>query len=229
MRFKPATWLTGAALVAIALTIGGCIAGDQLTTITIHPDGSAEFVKFQSNIRSTETGEKAAEELRGYVEEFAAQRDADSLHIRNSGGEIVESRWIRSEAPYANVLVARFPRAAALEAYFTYKGEQGESQVVTRFTQDGRRRKLSFTITVPKDGEVPVLAQTTIQELRASQANGMSEMRFVVAGGKIVASRGFTLADDKQSALLALHDIQELLKTARDTVELFLEWELAAE
>jgi hypothetical protein len=49
----------------------------------------------------------------------------------------------------------------------------------------------------------------------------------VVAGGKIVASRGFTLADDKQSALLSLHDIQELLRDAKEPVELFLEWELA--
>ena len=141
MRFKPAASLTCAALVAVALLIGGCIASDQLTTITIQPDGSAELVKFQSNIRSTETGEKAAEELRNYFQEFSAQRDADSLQVRNAGGEVVESRWIRSEAPYSNVLVAKFPRAAALEAYFTYKNDQGESQVVTRFTQDGRRRK----------------------------------------------------------------------------------------
>ena len=68
--------------------------------------------------------------------------------------------------------------------------------------------------------------EKTVEELRASQANGLAETRFAVAGGKIVDARGFAVAADKQSALLEPKAILELLKNRRQ-IEAFIEWELA--
>jgi hypothetical protein len=70
-------------IAAAALCLGtSCIVSDQLTTFTILPDGSADWVRFQSNIRSTEKGDKGAEELKRFVEEFTAQQDEDCMRIR---------------------------------------------------------------------------------------------------------------------------------------------------
>jgi hypothetical protein len=57
------------AVTAAAMTLlAGCIVSDEVTTVTIRPDGSADLIKFNSNIRSGEEGSKGDEELRQYVE-----------------------------------------------------------------------------------------------------------------------------------------------------------------
>ena len=55
---KTALLSTAAARIIL---IAGYIVSDELTTITIQPDGSADWVRFQSNIRSTEKGEKGTQ------------------------------------------------------------------------------------------------------------------------------------------------------------------------
>jgi hypothetical protein len=45
------------------LLLVGCIVGDELTTITIHPDGSAQMVTFRINLRSTQSGQDGQREL----------------------------------------------------------------------------------------------------------------------------------------------------------------------
>ena len=137
-----------------------------------------------------------------------------------------ESRWIRSEPPYANVIVGKLPSAAALEKAFTFQGDDGKLVVAARFTQKGTRRKFSMQVTLPSEQVVNSTTEKTVEELRASQANGLAETRFAVAGGKIVDARGFAVAADKQSALLEPKAILELLKNRRQ-IEAFIEWELA--
>lgn len=55
---KTALLSTAAATIIL---IVGCIVSDELTTITIQPDGSADWIRFHSNIRSTEKGEKGTQ------------------------------------------------------------------------------------------------------------------------------------------------------------------------
>lgn len=227
MKLSVVRMLAGLALLTFAALLGGCIVCDEFSTITIHPDGSADLVKTQSNVHSSESGDKADEELRRYVDEFNTQKDADHARIVEAGGEIKESRWIRSAAPQANVIVGKLPTAAALEKAFTFKGDDGAAFVTAKFTQTGTRRKFTLQVKMPLEQVADATIEKTIAELRASQASGFSEMRFAVAGGKIVDARGFTVAGDKQSALLETRTILESLKTQRQ-VEAFLEWELAA-
>ncbi len=206
-----------------------CIASDQVTTFTIHPDGSADWMKFQSNIRSTETGAKGEQELKKFVEDFDAHQDSDYQNITQAGGQALEARWLRREEPYANMVVARFPSASALLNFCTIKGEKGEVIAQPRFVQNGKRRRLSIEIAVPKDEKPGEPAKATIQQLRQDRANGISETRIVVAGGRIVDSQGFVIAADKKSALLEPAEIHDLLQKGKEKMELFLEWELAGD
>jgi hypothetical protein len=219
-------------LLSVAATVAmvaGCVVSDQITTITVQPDGSADWVKFQSNIRSTEKGAKGAEELRRFVEAFDTHQGSDSARITQSGGEVLEARWLRNGEPYANVLTARFPNWNALEKFCTITDEKGNVIIRPQFTQNGNRRKLSLVIPVPKQEKPPENAEPTVARIRQDQANGISASRIVVTGGRIVASQGFTVASDKRSALLNPAEIQELFQPDRKLVEVFLEWELTSE
>jgi hypothetical protein len=219
-------------LLSVAATVAmvaGCVVSDQLTTITIQPDGSADWVKFQSNIRSTEKGAKGAEELKRFVEEFDTHKYSDYVHITQSGGEVLEARWLRNAEPYANIMTARFPNWTALERFCTITDDKGNVISRPQFTQNGNRRKLSLVIPVPKHDNPAEKADPTLAKLRQDQANGISATRIVVSGGRIIACQGFTVASDKRSALLEPAEIQELLQTDRELVELFLEWELSAD
>ena len=211
----------GGAALAVA---GGCIVSDEVTTLTLRPDGSSDWVKFRSNIRSSESGEKGAQELKGFVEDFDAHRDADYQEITRAGGTVVESRWLRREEPYSTVTVARFPTMASLVEYSTSRGDKGEVIAQPRYTQDGKRRRLSITYNVPKDFKPQ--AKPTPEELRQERASGLSEIRVVVAGGQILSARGFIIASDKRSALLDNEKLREWLSTEREKIDLFLEWEI---
>lgn len=216
-----------ATLVAVViLSLTSCIVGDQLVTLTIQPDGSATWLRLQSNIRSTEEGEKGAQELKRYVEDFEAGRDPDCARIREVGGEIVEARWARSQEPYASVVSARLSRAA-LEAFYSHKNEKGEPVVETRFTQEGKRRRLSMRVTL--DEATVANLQRTPGERRQDRGNGVSETRIGVARGRITAARGFIVADDHRSALVDIAEIHDLLQAGGNQTELYLEWEVAGD
>jgi hypothetical protein len=214
------------AIAATMALLPGCIISDEVTTVTIRPDGSADLVKFNSNIRSTEQGSKGDEELRQYAEQFDARKNQDFKGIEQAGGKVHDTWWVRREAPYSNIISAWFPSAAALEKWGTIEGEEGQLRLTTHFAQDGGKRKLSMVFLPPKDLRVDDITAPSLKEARQKQANGISEIRLVVLGGQITASRGWAVASDKRSALLALDEIAELLRTSPDRIEALLEWEV---
>jgi hypothetical protein len=218
-------WLLAIAASVTALA-AGCIVQDDVTTITIRPDGSADLVTFNSNIRSTEPGSKGDDELRHYVEEFDAGKTQEIAAIARAGGTVLDTWWVRRELPYSNVMSARLPNAAALIKWGTIEGEEGQMRVTSHFAQDGDKRKLSMFALPPKDLKLDDIRSTSVKESRKRQANGISEIRVVVLHGEITASQGWTVATDKGSALLDLDEIAELLRTTPEHVEMFVEWKL---
>ncbi len=216
-------------VAAVLAAFGGCILSDQVTTLTIRGDGSADWVRFLSNIRSTEAGEKGERELRQFIEDFDARRDDEMRRIIRAGGEIVEARWLRREKPLANVVVARLPDAASLERFGTMTDEQGTEVVRTRFTKKDSRRRLAFVVAVTDNLRPSEPGHSTIRAFRQDQADSIGETRVAVVGGRIVDARGFTVARDRRSALLEPVEIRELLRDAGESLELFLEWEIDAE
>jgi hypothetical protein len=214
--------LCGATVAAVA----GCIVCDQLTTITIYDDGSAEFIKLQTNIRSSEPGAKGEEELRGYVSQFNAREDSDHQALIKAGAVLETVQWLRRERPHANVITARLPNAAVLERLFTFHDDSGKPIVTARFSRDGSRRRFALRVALAPDDAAPQQPRTAA-ELRAVQSDGLSETRFAVSRGKIVGAKGFSVARDRQSALLEPGAILEALRTKRE-VEAFLEWDVDA-
>ncbi len=206
-----------------------CIVLDQIVTLTVEPAGAAHWTRFHSNIRSSEKGEKGAEELRRFVADFEARRDSDCERIRQAGGEILEARFVRKEEPYSTVVSARLPGAKALEDFCTIKDEKGETVARASFTSDGRRRRLALTIPTPKGEAQAEAPKPNERERRLGQANDISEIRVAVVGGEIIRARGFTVAEDKRSALLEPLEVEDLLRGATAPVELFLEWDLVGQ
>jgi hypothetical protein len=212
------------ALFFLLVLVGGCVVGDQLTTFTIHPDGSADFVVFRSNLRSTEKGGKAAKELAEYKARFDGRTEGELTRVVEAGGTLVDASWVREQVPLSSLVHARFPDAAALEKFLTMKNEDGSFLVKTRFQNEGARRSLSFHISLAKgeSGSPP----TTAEQVRQSLANAISETRIALSAGTITAARGFIVAGDKQSALLDSRAIDEIIRTTGKG-ELYLEWEAA--
>jgi hypothetical protein len=225
MRAKTLVLTTAMALVMVA----GCIVNDQFTTITMQPDGSADWVKFQSNTHSTLSGEKGADELKRFVDEFDAHRDPDYMRITESGGEVLEARWVRREEPYANLLVARFPNWTTFQNFMTFKDEKGEVVAQPQFTHNGNKRRLSLVVPLSDDEQATEQPKLTIEELRREQANNVSETRLVVTGGRIIASQGFIVASDRRSALLDPVQLRDLVHSGKKELEVFLEWELSCD
>lgn len=205
----------------------GCLINDEVTTLTIRSDGSADWVKFISNVRSSETGDKRAQELRKFVDEFETRTGADFVRIRDAGGELLEARWIEADEPYCAYIKAKLPTAVALEQFWTVKGEQGDVLVQARFTRNAQRRRFSLIIPGPRERTADSPKPMSARDLREQQANGFSETRIAVTDGQIVACEGFVTAADKRSCLIDRTRIDELLRATTGEVELFVEWEVS--
>jgi hypothetical protein len=221
-RIRSIVAFTATLLAALA----GCIVSDTLSTLTIRPDGSADWVEVRSNIRSTESGAKGAREIAAYIAAFEAGEDSARERLRRAGAEILESRWLRREPPCANAVVARFPTAATLEAFFRFEDENGKALTEARFARTGDRCR--FSILVHISGEAPAEGPATVAELRQNQADDLSETRIVVADGHITGARGFTVASDKRSALFDASALAALSDGSEPPLELFLEWEVVS-
>ena len=218
----------GSALLIFLLLSVGCIVSDRMTTLTVNPDGSAELVSFRSNVRSTLKGDRADKELAEYRKRFDTQGDADMARIRDVGGEILKTVWVRDDVPYSNVMHARFSDASQLEKYCSTVKQGAPAQITTQFRSDGLHRSLVFQVTLSSDALKSSLSTpSSLEESRKQLANGISEYRIAVVNGSITAARGFTVATDKQSALLNLSEILELLNDGQGQARFSIEWEVA--
>ena len=137
-----------------------------------------------------------------------------------------DARWILREVPYSTFIDAKFRNAESLLNYFTIEGKEDDLRLTPRYSQDGARRKLTMVALPPKDLNLSDLSPPTLKEARERAANGISEVRVVVAEAEIVAAQGWTVASDKRSAVLALDEVVQLLRRNPAQVELFIEWEV---
>jgi hypothetical protein len=214
-----------AALVTLLVVLAGCIVGDELTTLTVNPDGSAEYVIFRSNLHSTEVGAKADKEVADYKANFDARGNDEFARIEAAGGSIVATNWLRNEAPLSNVVRARFPDASALEEFWTVQSDDGRSQIATEFASEGLKRRLTVRVLVPPEENQPA-AEAPVLPVQQMLANGVSVTRVAVADGTITGECGFTVAGDRQSAVVNNDEIAEAIREGHGTAELYLEWEV---
>ena len=209
-----------------ALLLAGCVVRDEVVTLTVRPDGSADLVVFHASIRATEEGPKGEEALQQYAVAFDARTSGDFERITRAGGEVTEARWVRKDPPCATLIAASLPEAAVLERYGSTGEDDGEVRVRTRFTSDGPVRRLTTTLHLPDGFRPPDEEPRAPERIQADRANAFSETRVVVTRGRITGARGWTIAPDRRSALLAPDDITALLRDRPEPAELFIEWEI---
>jgi hypothetical protein len=213
-------------LLLTLLLIGGCIVGDQVTTLTISPDGSADFLVFRSNIRSSEAGDRGERELADYKSNFDGKTDEEMSRISKAGGQVLAASWVRLQAPYSNFVHAFFPNASALEKFLSEHGRDDGHSITTQFHIDGSRRRLTIRVTMPLDTIPSFESSSDVKQLRQMHADGISETRIAVTRGSITSAHGFAIAADKQSALLNVADIAQTLRMGQGKADLHLEWEV---
>ena len=215
------------AVLSPLVLLGGCIVGDELTTVTVDPDGAATMVTFRSNLRSTQSGQDGERELANYKATFDARSQDDMVRIREAGGTIVQAAWVREQAPLSNVVSVRFPNAAAFEKFGKSQNDDGSLQSTTQWQSNGAHRKLLVRVTArPGALDLSQFAVPSIEKLRQNLADGISGTRVAVAGGTITGARGFAVANDKQSALLDPSEIAKLLQAHDGKAELYLDWDV---
>jgi hypothetical protein len=215
------------AVLSPLVLLAGCIVSDELTTVTIQPDGSATMVTFRSNLRSTQSGQDGERELANYKATFDSRTQDDMVRIREAGGTIVQATWVREQAPLSNIVSVRFPNAAALEKFGTSKNDDGSLQITTQWQSNGAHRKLLVRIMArPGTLDLSQFTAPSIEKLRQQLADGISGTRIAVAGGSITGARGFAVAGDRQSALLDPSEIAKLLRANEGKAELHLDWEV---
>ena len=54
----------------LAFLLSGCVAGDEITSNVIEPDGAIAFSIYRLDLTSDETGEDAKKDLANYIQEL---------------------------------------------------------------------------------------------------------------------------------------------------------------
>ena len=225
MKTNQWLWLL---LVPVIAGMGGCIVHDQITTLTINPDGSGDLIILRSNIRSTEKGSRAETEIAEYHASFDAQTQDDFKRIRESGARLEMAMWVRKQVPMAHSIRASIPNAAALEKLASFRDARGTIVVTPKFTISDIHRRLAFHVTVSSE-QIPTPSSNAdrFANFKRTQASGISDFRVAVYGGKIMDARGFNIASDGQSALLDVDEISSLLRASNGDIEIFVQWEVS--
>ncbi len=206
--------------------MGGCIVHDQLTTLTINPDGSGDLLILRSNIRSTQRGSRAESEIADYQASFDAQTHDDFKRIRESGARLEMTMWLRKQVPMAHVMRASLPDAATLKKLATVKDASDTIIIEPRFTVSNAHRRLAFHFTVSPDQIPPPSSNADrLTHFKRARAMGISDFRIAICEGKIIDARGFIVANDGQSALLDVDEISSLLRAGDGNIEIFVQWE----
>jgi hypothetical protein len=202
------------------LLLPGCIVSDQITTLIIQPDGSAEVIVVRSNIHFRGNDEKREEEQEEYRRKFNDGEQFWFDRIQTSGGTIEETRWIKQTPPMANYLRGSLPNQEAVEKLLTLDNNW---KIQSNITTDGSTRTLKVTVIPPPDKKLSA-PPADPEKIRKKLANSISHTRIAIQNGKIIEAEGFMVADDGQSALVDEGAFPDRLWKENAGVELLLSW-----
>ena len=202
------------------LLLPSCIVSDQITTLIIQPDGSAEVIVVRSNIHFRGNDKKREEELNEYKRKFNDGEQFWFERIRTSGGNIEETRWIKKTPPMANYLRGSLPDQEAVEKLLTLDNNW---KIQSNITTDGSTKTLMVKVTPPPDKKLSA-PQSDPEKIRRKLANSISHTRIAIQNGKITDAKGSVVADDNQSALVDQGAFPDRLWEENERVELRLSW-----
>ena len=183
-------WVTGV-LVASA----GCLVKDSTQTWYLEPDGSVTWVVLEKDVRSdADTAADREQEERTYIEAALKHEHSTVETLTTLGAADVSSRVLRDRVPFIVVTEGRF---ASLERLGQRLIEENGASGHSRLTRIGEDTEWAFELTdTEKAGtETPGPAFETFENLKV-----------VLATGRFVAARHFTLSTDGRVATIVLDE-----------------------
>jgi len=202
----------------LALLFSACVTGDEITSFVIDQNGSISVAIYRVNLTSNEKGEKAKEELAGYLKNLREKRDNIFTKFRKANATDVKVAVLRKTSPASALITCRIP---ALDDFAAYASEADtDGTLVCKAISNERTRSLVFEITQKPNQEKPRTESTQ------SRADSFEETRFALAEGEFTSARGFIISEDKRSALLDMDGLTKMQNSGTSTITLSLEWQI---
>ncbi len=207
----------------LAILCSGCVTGDEITSCVIAPDGSMDISIYRLNLTSDQTGEKAKEELAGYIGDLEGKRG--DLFTKFAKANVTELRVavLRKTSPASVLITGRIPSLKDLAIYDSQEDE--DSRVVCSAISRERLRGIQCELIRKPAKEKTASGKVQPVTVRP-RADSFEEIRVSLAEGTFTRAQGYIISQDKRSALF---DIDALIKkwNARlPSITYSLEWQV---
>ena len=177
----------------LAFFLSACVAGDEITSYVIEPDGAIVFSIYRLNLTSDQTGEGATKDLASYLQELEEMRGVLLTKLVKANAKEVSVTILRQVSPASVLITGRFPSLNDFAAYISEEGEDS-SLVCTPISSERTRGFLFELIRKPPD-------ENARSEPARPRADSFNETRFALAEGSFTKAQGFLLSHDKRSAM----------------------------
>jgi hypothetical protein len=206
----------------LALLMSGCITKDEIVSFVIDPDGAVTFSTYLLNITSDLKGEAGKKELADLIRDYEEKQGSYFEIIAKANAKDVNVAILRKASPASGMITARIPSLKDLAA-----GLSGDDSNCTAvLTEHTRGIRCEFTNTPSKGKELPESKGKELPEPAKLRANSFSELRVALADGIIVKAQGFSVAQDKRSALFDMETLEKMENWEVPSVTILLEWQI---
>ncbi len=214
-----------AVLGIVALLLGACVTGDEITSYVIDPDGSIEFSTYRNNLTSSEAGEDAKTDLANYIRSMEEKSDDLFTKLVEANAEEVHVVVLRRTSPASVLITGRIPSIDDFAVYMSEKEDVDHRFVCSSISKErvqGIRCEMTHTSSNEAPPAAAVMPEETQPDTTASHADPINVTRFILAKGAFINAQGFLLAPNKRSAVL---DEDTLSKMQTSSITVSLEWQ----
>ena len=206
--------ICAAMISMLAFLMSGCITKDEITSVVIDPDGAVSFSIYRLNITSDQKGEDGKKEFADYIRGLEEKNGSDIKDLVKTNATDVKITILRKAAPASVLISARWPSLKD----FTAGLSDDDINCTAISTEHTRGIRCKATITPSKGKELPEPAKL--------RANSFSELRVALADGIIVKAQGFSVAQDKRSALFDMETLEKMENWEVPSATILLEWQI---
>jgi|WetSurMetagenome_2_1015567.scaffolds.fasta_scaffold11029_4 hypothetical protein len=211
--------LCAAVIGILGFLLSACVTGDEITSYVIDPDGAVAFSIYRHNLTSDEMkAEDAKEDLTTYIRDLEEKRGDLFTQLAKANAQEVRAAILRRASPASILITGHIPSLNDLAAYLGE--EDNDSSFVCTPISRERTRGLVCELT-RKPSKERIKPETV-----TPRADSFNETRFALAEGSFTKVQGFSLANNKRSALLDVDAIMKMWNPQIPTIILSLEWQI---
>jgi len=204
-----------AAMISIlAFLTSGCITKDEIVSFVIDPDGAVTFSTYVLNITSDLNGEAGKKELADLIRDHEEKKGSYFENLAKANAKNIKVTILRKTSPASGLITARIP---SLKDFAAGLGDD-DFNCTALSTEHTRGIRCECIITPSKGKELPEPAKP--------RANSFSEIRVSLAEGTIVKAQGFSVAQDKRSALVDMETLEKMENWEVPSATILLEWQI---